>query len=80
MPPVLYVNKRTLQPGCVLIQAAMGGDRRLLDLFDHDDWQVDNIEEMAALPADRCEEAAEARKILRRTGGEIPKVTVGAGA
>lgn len=69
---VVFVNRRTLQPGCVIIQAALGGDRRLLDLFDCDDWQVDGIEEMAPLPADRVGEAVEARAILRESGAELP--------
>jgi hypothetical protein len=65
-PRVVFLNERTLQPGCVMIQAVLGGDRQLLnEHFDSDDWQVDRIEAMRPCPEHLLERAAAARGRIR---------------
>lgn len=60
------VDRKTLKPGCVLIQAVLGGDRELLmEHFDDDDWEVGNFDNMAPLPEAECALGAEARRKIR---------------
>lgn len=75
----VVVNRRTLQPGCVLIQAGMGGDRRLLDEhFDSTDWQVDGLADMVPIPEEHCATFADLRKRMREKGmEELPQPLFG---
>ncbi len=44
-------DRETGRPGCVLIQAALGGDRELLDAnFDSTAWEIGRIDRMVPVP------------------------------
>jgi hypothetical protein len=65
---VVFIDKDTLKPGCVIVQAALGGDRDLLyEHFDETDWKVDGIEGMIPCPAEQAPRAAEVRRSFRNT-------------
>lgn len=66
---VVFVHDETIQPGCVLIQAVLGGDRHLLyEFFDDTDWCVDSIDHMKPVPASLLDRAASLRAEVRTRG------------
>lgn len=69
----LVVDVATKRPGCVLLQAGMGGDNHLVsELFDTDDWVLAPTEKMAMVTGTRqqWERHAELLRLRRNTKDE----------
>ena len=50
MPKAIY-NSKTGMIGCVLIQAGLGGNPRISQMFDNDDWELAPVEGQALMDA-----------------------------